>query len=98
MESIEAVEPGASEDEAGGFASLLPGDPENPAGLPRKKPIVLDDMVPPLTEELEDPFVPEFATEIALPEIEPGEMGLGDWLAAARELAAVACTSEDRTR
>jgi hypothetical protein len=39
----------------------------------------------------------EFATD-DLPTLEPGEMGLGDWLAAARELAVAARGSEDRTR
>jgi len=37
-------------------------------------------------------------TEIELPEIDPADMGLGDWLAAAREMAAAANSSEDRTR
>jgi hypothetical protein len=36
--------------------------------------------------------------EIELPEIDPSEMELGDWLAAAREMAAAARGSEDRTR
>ncbi|HEY7808732.1 MAG TPA: hypothetical protein VIC34_16170 [Croceibacterium sp.] len=35
---------------------------------------------------------------IALPTIDPAEMALGDWLAAAREMAAQARNSEDRTR
>jgi hypothetical protein len=35
---------------------------------------------------------------IALPGIDPAEMALGDWLAAAREMAAQARNSEDRTR
>jgi len=35
---------------------------------------------------------------IALTETDPTEMALGDWLAAAREMAAQARTSEDRTR
>jgi len=35
---------------------------------------------------------------IELPELDPAEMGLGDWLAVAREMAAVAGSSEDRTR
>jgi hypothetical protein len=35
---------------------------------------------------------------IALAGIDPAEMALGDWLAAAREMAAQARTSEDRTR
>jgi hypothetical protein len=39
----------------------------------------------------------EFASE-DLPEIDPDEMGLGDWLASARELALAASSNEDRTR
>ena len=35
---------------------------------------------------------------IDLPELDPSEMELGDWLAAAREMAAAARGSEDRTR
>ena len=41
---------------------------------------------------------PDVATEIALPEIDPSEMELGDWLAAAREMAVAARGSEERTR
>ncbi len=37
-------------------------------------------------------------TGIALPELDPADMELGDWLAAARELAQAASNSEDRTR
>ena len=40
----------------------------------------------------------EPAGGIALAEIDPADMALGDWLAAAREMAAQAHTSEDRTR
>jgi hypothetical protein len=35
---------------------------------------------------------------IALADVDPSDMALGDWLAAAREMAAQARTSEDRTR
>lgn len=38
------------------------------------------------------------ATEIALPDLAEDDMGLGDWLASARELAEAARGSEDRTR
>jgi hypothetical protein len=38
------------------------------------------------------------AADMTLPEPDPAEMELGDWLASARELATVALTSEDRTR
>jgi hypothetical protein len=44
------------------------------------------------------PFEPEGGHEIELPEIDPSEMELGDWLAAAREMAAAARGSEERTR
>ncbi len=40
----------------------------------------------------------EHGHEIALPEIDPSEMELGDWLAAAREMAVAARGSEERTR
>jgi hypothetical protein len=45
-----------------------------------------------------DDSVPESAHAIELPELDPAEMGLGDWLASAREMAAAARSSEDRTR
>jgi hypothetical protein len=38
------------------------------------------------------------APQIALAALDPAEMALGDWLAAAREMAVQARTSEDRTR
>ena len=44
--------------------------------------------------DAEEPALPE----VALPELDPAEMELGDWLASARELAAAALTNEDRTR
>jgi hypothetical protein len=37
-------------------------------------------------------------TEIELPELDPAEMALGDWLAAAREMAVAARGNEERTR
>lgn len=40
----------------------------------------------------------ESGHDIELPEIDPSEMELGDWLAAAREMAAAARGSEERTR
>lgn len=45
-------------------------------------------------------WVPEASSEhdIELPEIDPSEMELGDWLAAAREMAIAARGSEERTR
>ncbi|MXO60413.1 hypothetical protein GRI89_12785 [Altererythrobacter salegens] len=45
-------------------------------------------------EAIED----EPSSEIELAELDPADMELGDWLAAAREMAAAARTSEDRTR
>ena len=41
---------------------------------------------------------PESAHVIDLPDLDPAEMELGDWLAAAREMAVAARGSEDRTR
>ena len=41
---------------------------------------------------------PEPVETIELPTIDPEDMELGDWLAAAREMAAAARSSEDRTR
>jgi hypothetical protein len=38
------------------------------------------------------------AADVTLPEPDPADMELGDWLASARELASAALTSEDRTR
>jgi hypothetical protein len=48
--------------------------------------------------ELVEPVAELPATEIALPQIGESEMGLGDWLASAREFADAARSSEDRTR
>jgi hypothetical protein len=52
--------------------------------------------MPPQAYELEEPLVA--ATAIELPEIDPTEMELGDWLASAREMAVAARGSEERTR
>ncbi len=46
--------------------------------------------------EAEEAFAAE--TAIELPEIDPSEMELGDWLAAAREMAVAARGNEERTR
>jgi hypothetical protein len=40
----------------------------------------------------------DVATAIELPELDPADMELGDWLAAAREMAVAARGSEERTR
>jgi hypothetical protein len=53
------------------------------------------------TEAVAEPFAEIDAdpvVELELAAIDPSEMELGDWLAAAREMAAAARTSEDRTR
>src|SRR5690606_908323 len=45
------------------------------------------------------PDTPEETIDVSgLKNLDPADMGLGDWLAAAREMAAAARTSEDRTR
>jgi len=46
----------------------------------------------------ESAFDDDGATEIELPEVDPADMELGDWLAAAREMAVAARGSEERTR
>ena len=51
-------------------------------------PAVVDDEAPIYDEAFE-------LTDLAAPE---ADMGLADWLASAREMALVACSSEDRTR
>jgi hypothetical protein len=78
-------------------------DAESPYGSLLKTPIHLSQQSGKTPVELPE-FVPderdevEPVTEIALPELDPSEMELGDWLAAAREMAAAANSSEDRTR
>jgi hypothetical protein len=110
-EGYEGNEDAGDEDDGddGAFASLIPAEPEVPGGLLRKKPIVIEETA---EEAIDDDFAPigfdggafaptEFGgggIELAMPEAAPEDMGLGDWLAAAREMAAAACTSEDRTR
>lgn len=86
------------EEDRGGpsYGSLL----KMPLDLTRaadKPPVALDDF-----EDLNDFAADEGEAEqlapVELAEIDPDEMGLGDWLAAARELAVAAHSSEDRTR
>jgi hypothetical protein len=91
------VEADEDEDRSGGFASLVPSEPELPGGPLRKKPIVIDETADPL-ELTSVEFALEDEPVIDLPQLDPAEMGLGDWLAAAREMAAAARTNEDRTR
>jgi hypothetical protein len=101
-DSPETEESEEDDDRGGGFASLVPNEPELPGGALRKKPIVIDADADPLelasVEFLaqDEPALHEAMIE--LPELAPSEIGLGDWLAAAREMAAAAHTSEDRTR
>ena len=95
-----------------GFASLIPGEPAVGAA-PRKKPILIDETAEaddfageyaPQVDEYAplaggyEPDDEDFGPEIALAPVPAEDMELGDWLAAAREMAAAARTSEDRTR
>lgn len=52
----------------------------------------------PIAPQAYEPEAPAAETAIELPEIDPSEMGLGDWLAAAREMAVAARGNEERTR
>jgi hypothetical protein len=54
--------------------------------------------IPAPAEAVFDEPVLETSLEIVLPELDPSEMELGDWLAAAREMAVAARGSEERTR
>jgi len=54
--------------------------------------------MPAPAEPVFDEPVLETTLEIVLPELDPSEMELGDWLAAAREMAVAARGSEERTR
>jgi len=64
-------------------------EPEPPAPEPEPSEIEMADA---WSGEIES------GHDIELPEIDPSEMELGDWLAAAREMAAAARGSEERTR
>jgi len=100
-----------AEDEAPGgpsFGSLLKMPIQSPDAI-EKTPIELGDFDEADFDAAEEPaglaeqpsYEPvafDAATEIELPEIDPSEMELGDWLAAAREMAEAANSSEDRTR
>jgi len=94
-------EDGSDEDEP--FEAVDDADAESPYGSLLKTPIHLSQASGKTPIELPE-FVPdaedeaELGIEIALPELDPSEMELGDWLAAAREMAAAARSSEDRTR
>jgi hypothetical protein len=87
-ESFEATEE-ADADSPYGSLLKTPIHLSQPSG---KTPVELPQFVPDERDEIEP------AIEIALPELDPSEMELGDWLAAAREMAAAANSSEDRTR
>ena len=92
-----------------GFASLIPAEPALGAP-PRKKPILIDETAEELSADYGatgEGYAPpsdgyqldgEFGPATALPPIAGADMGLDDWLAAARAMAAAARTSEDRTR
>jgi hypothetical protein len=81
------------------YAPLF-SDPLVP-GLLKKKPIQLDGPAG-FAEPFETADSGDFADPIELQEfaesLNPADMALGDWLAAAREMAIAARTSEDRTR
>ncbi|MEO6153388.1 MAG: hypothetical protein ABIT09_06580 [Croceibacterium sp.] len=86
------------DDESTPFASLMPTEPLL-GSLIRKKPIVLEDSM--FDDSLVADFMPEPGYRpiaIAMPVYDPADMRLADWLAAARETAVTASTSEDRTR
>ncbi|MEO6041151.1 MAG: hypothetical protein ABIP41_04555, partial [Croceibacterium sp.] len=83
------------------FASLAPAGPAALASAPRKKPIVLGMAVPgepPLGDMALDDFAYQAETSDGAAPLDASAMALGDWLAAAREMAAAARSSEDRTR
>src|SRR5690606_28609078 len=70
------------------YGSLLKMPLELSAPANRHPPIDLSAEYP---EPAEEP-------SISVPELDPGQMELGDWLASAREMAEAARNSEDRTR
>ena len=68
-----------------GASSVAWPEPSFGAGMPAAEP---EDQAFELTE----------LAEAALPAVPEADMGLADWLASAREMALLACSSEDRTR
>jgi hypothetical protein len=81
-EPVERETPEASESEARGWNSSEPPVDEPDAREPAASA----------------PRSPEPHHTIELPEIDPSEMELGDWLAAAREMAIAVHGNEERTR
>jgi hypothetical protein len=83
-------EHGEDEDERGSpYGSLLKMPIDLSASANRHQPIDLSQAADLVHAETDD---------VVLPLLDPAEMGLGDWLASAREMAAAAHNSEDRTR
>jgi len=85
----EPIEPLAHETEAYEPEALELADYAEPLEA------AVEPLLPPAWEP-EEAFAVE--TAIELPEIDPSEMELGDWLASAREMAIAARGNEDRTR
>jgi hypothetical protein len=83
-----ATDEGASEAEESGVAF----DGEDFGGVVEESTFEVESF-----DSVGDEIVP-VGGEIQLAPIDPDEMALGDWLAAAREMAVQARTSEDRTR
>ncbi|WP_305097655.1 hypothetical protein [Croceibacterium aestuarii] len=65
---------------------------------PELEPMQVYGPAPSAHEPEYEPDEGDMVAEIGLPDLDPANMELGDWLAAAREMAAAARTSEDRTR
>lgn len=83
-------EEGEEGESTSAYGSLLKMPLDLTATANRHPPIDLSADYPAPEEEEETP--------VALPELDPAAMGLGDWLATAREMADTARNSEDRTR
>jgi hypothetical protein len=86
LEEPETVSPEPDFEEPASCASEPMGEEPGPAAFE-----------PAFDDALEEPILAS-AHEIDLPELDPSEMELGDWLAAAREMAVAARGSEERTR
>jgi len=109
-ETVDWPEPGfGAEPFEPGNDDLAGGEPLDLAdlddGYDLDEPLELTDLAPAFAEEPAAASRDDNALDLAgmdgafeLAEPEPSEMGLGDWLASARELAAAARGSEDRSR